>query len=696
MDPGELEIRRRFKDDFEHYAPRVLKIRAQEGGLIPFILTEQQKKLHAVAERQLREKGRVRIIVAKGRKTKTSTYVQGRFFWKVTHRKGVKAFVAAHDRETTEELFAITDRFYRHSPPKLRPHADNNSVRELNFDDIDSGYSVGTAGSTNIGRGFALQFLHLSEAAFFPHGEETARGLMTAVADADGTEIWVESTGNGPGDWFHSQAVSVMRGESDFELVFLEWWLEPQYASDEPIEPTEDEQKLLENCKGMTLRNLAWRRKQIAKYGGGDTGLALFKREFPCSISDVFSATAGSFIDPELVEAAAKRHPADAPDGPCVVGIDPGGGGTDPTVLIARKGGRQFYKHVLTEKDPAAVVGRLRVLLRELSPKAIFVDTIGVGHHLVSQLGNEFPGVRGVDFRRKAVEETRYVNKRAECYDGLKEWLKTASIQDDDLLKMELSVFQYEYRAQGQLKIETKEDAKERGNKSPNLADALAITFAEPVENGLLDDSLWLTWPYAPKPDALHEERLPACNFITAYAWLSDEQWCVAIAGIFLPNIEDPLVQERFGNKRDIANAIIFKCVSGDSVHHFLDTTEKLWKKWKPDYFYIPARASVVLKDLRIKNLIVRRAKFETVADVVGVAHDVLKQRCAWVRNTDPGRKLKALLARYPHGDNEALYGCIGLVLAHLRLRGNLAVQWGSEDDDVKPKRTRNGRRTSY
>lgn len=697
MDAKTFLIRKRFKDDFEYYAPRALKIRPQEGGLVPFILTEQQKKLHAVAERQLATRGRVRIIVGKGRKTKTSTYVQGRFFWKVTHRKGVKAYVAAHDSDTTEELFGMADRFYRYCPEALRPQADTNSVRSLSFEGIDTGYSVGTAGSLNIGRGFTIQMLHLSEVAYYPEAEEIARGLMSAVADTSGTEIWVESTGNGPGDWFHSQVMSAIRGESDYEFVFLEWWLEPMYASDEPVTPDEDEQKLLAQCKGMTVRNLAWRRKRIAQYGGGKSGLALFRREFPCSVSDIFSGSDDAWIPPDLVEAAAKRDPLDCADGPVVVGIDPGGGGEDPTALVARRGSRQFYHHILKEKEPEAVVGRLKVLLRELCPKAIFVDTIGVGHHLVAQLSAEFPGVRGVDFRRTAIESDRYANKRAECYGNLKEWLATASIEDAEELKIELSVFHYRYRVNGQLEMETKEKARERGNKSPNLADCLAISQAEPVEHGLLDNDRWNTWPLKPKADNPHAEDLPKCNFITAYAWLSDEQWCVAAVGVFLPDIDK---QRIAGQKHQLANAIVLKCIDGDGIYHFLDSADKLWKQYKPDYFYVPARASIVIKDLRVKNLMIRRAKFETVQDVVAVAADVLKNKVGWVRNTSQGAKLKGRLARYPHGNDEALYGCIGLAIAHLRQRGNLAVQWADEEAEI-PRTTRSRddaphRRTAY
>jgi len=688
-----LEVLQRLATDFSFYAESVLKLKPPQGGLVPFVLSEQQKKLHEVAERQLRTKGRVRIIVAKGRKTGTSTYVQGRFFNQITTIKGVKAFVAAHDQGTTDEIFEMAERFYTNAPRDLVPKASTNSAKELSFDSLDSGYAVGTAGSKNIGRGFTPQYLHLSEAAYYDNPTEIARGLMTGVADVDGTEIWIESTGNGPGDWFHSQCMAAIAGTSDFELVFLEWWLEPQYASNEQIVLTEEEKKMLSTYPRLTERNLAWRRKKIASYGAD--GERLFRREYPMSVADVFSDAEGAFITPDVVDAAVQRERE--PDGPLVVGVDPGGGGTDPTAVIARKGKKFLGRWLINEREPSHAAGMVGKIIEKLKPDATFIDVIGVGYHLKGILEQRFPGVRGVDFRRTAIEEKRYANKRAECYDGMREWLGDASIPDDQLLRSELSVFKYKYKPNGQLQIESKEDAKERGHNSPNIADALAITFSEPVENGLMDADLWRVWRFKPvklKPKA---ESLPDMNYITLYAWHEDEQWAIAACGVFVPDID---TKKSINETKDIAHMMILRCITGEGVYNFLESAESLWKLYEPDYFYIPARASILLKDLRgVRNLLVRKAAFEKVEDVVAVGSSVLRQGVGWVRNSPAGNKLRARLARFPHGDDQALYGCVGLALAHLRVRGNIATQWHDDEEEderaARRKRSRN-RSTAY
>ena len=86
----ELELRIKLKDDFVFYASTALKVRPKEGKLVPFVLNQAQKYLNLIAEKQMLEKGRVRIMVLKGRQQGISTYIEGRFYWKTTHRKGVR------------------------------------------------------------------------------------------------------------------------------------------------------------------------------------------------------------------------------------------------------------------------------------------------------------------------------------------------------------------------------------------------------------------------------------------------------------------------------------------------------------------------------------------------------------------------------------------------------------------------------
>jgi hypothetical protein len=61
----------------------------------------------------------------------------------------------------------------------------------------------------------------------------------------------------------------------------------------------------------------------------------------------------------------------------------------------------------------------------------------------------------------------------------MREYIKTCKLPNDHNLQTDLTALQYHYKA-GEMLIESKDDAKRRGVKSPDLADSLALTFAEP------------------------------------------------------------------------------------------------------------------------------------------------------------------------------------------------------------------------
>jgi hypothetical protein len=82
----------------------------------------------------------------------------------------------------------------------------------------------------------------------------------------------------------------------------------------------------------------------------------------------------------------------------------------------------------------------------------------------------------------KAQDERHFANKRAEMWQRVKDWLgRQASLTaDDGALVADLVGPEYDYDT-GKLRLEKKEDMKARGLASPDLGDALALTFAEPL-----------------------------------------------------------------------------------------------------------------------------------------------------------------------------------------------------------------------
>ena len=97
----------------------------------------------------------------------------------------------------------------------------------------------------------------------------------------------------------------------------------------------------------------------------------------------------------------------------------------------------------------------------------------------------------GVDAR------VRYANKRAEMWGYMKEWCKFGCLPDDRDLRADLTNVEYGYDASDAILLERKRDMRRRGLASPDDGDALALTFAYPVErrNSNRSGASWRSWP---------------------------------------------------------------------------------------------------------------------------------------------------------------------------------------------------------
>jgi hypothetical protein len=92
--------------------------------------------------------------------------------------------------------------------------------------------------------------------------------------------------------------------------------------------------------------------------------------------------------------------------------------------------------------------------------------------------------VRAVKFGGAAVNSEKYKNKRNEIWGEMDEWLNDelpVGIPDDDNLHADLVSCHFKYDSNHNKVLESKEHMRERGVRSPNDGDALALTFAEPV-----------------------------------------------------------------------------------------------------------------------------------------------------------------------------------------------------------------------
>lgn len=472
--------------DFSFYAENFLKIRSKEGKVIPFCINKSQKYVLAKREQQLKEKGYVRMMLLKGRQMGSSTLVCGLGYYKAAFNPGHRTFILAHEEKATSNLFEMTRRFHEQSPDFIRPDIKKSNSTELVFKQLDSSFVLGTAKNKSTGRSQTVQFLHASEAAFYDNAEEHAKGVMQTVPLLPGSEVYIESTANGVGNWFHQMWQQAESGDSEYLPIFLPWFWDVGYKINSYDNLNYDEQEMhLKSTYYLSDEQLMWRRIKIKELTTkGFHGDKAFQQEYPSSITEAFNShVTDIFIKTELVIEAQKSK-CDA-YGPLLIGCDPARFGDDRTAIIRRKGRVAFKLQTYRMYDTMSIVGLLVVIIKEEKPHKVFIDVCGLGAGIVDRLIEL--GYReivvAVNSAERALIDNEFNNKRAEIWAEGKEWLEDKPVQlpDSPELLSDLCSCKYGHDSKGRLKIEGKKEQKSRGIRSSDTADALLLTFALPV-----------------------------------------------------------------------------------------------------------------------------------------------------------------------------------------------------------------------
>jgi len=186
---------------------------------------------------------------------------------------------------------------------------------------------------------------------------------------------------------------------------------------------------------------------------------------------------------------AASHEPEPLEDGVSrviQVGIDVAGPGEDETVLVARAGGVIIAQQAWSLPDPrgalTAALGNLRENRRHRLG-AVVVDAVGIGYHVATHLADQGYDVYAFNAGSAAMDSEHFVNAKAEVYWSLRESLERGAIAGltDEEMQAQLAGIRYRHTASGRVEIESKEDAKKRGQQSPDRAEALVMAFARAV-----------------------------------------------------------------------------------------------------------------------------------------------------------------------------------------------------------------------
>ena len=155
--------------------------------------------------------------------------------------------------------------------------------------------------------------------------------------------------------------------------------------------------------------------------------------------------------------------------------------GQDETVIGLRTG--NHYKELCryNGKDLMQTCGHIVRYKKEFSPDTIVVDDDGLGGGVTDRLREQ--GISVTAFRGGEKPTTgEFINKRAETWWAMREAFRLGDITieapDPDGMKYQLTAPKYSYDSKGRIRLESKDDMKKRGVKSPDRADALAMSFA--------------------------------------------------------------------------------------------------------------------------------------------------------------------------------------------------------------------------
>lgn len=305
----------RLREDFEYWAARCVRIKHKtQGRYVPFVLNRAQRKVLAVMERQRLAGLPIRVIVLKSRQWGCSTLVCYYMMWiQVVRRENWHSLVCAHNKTTATVLSGLYAELERNYPEeagavRLRRYMGLQSVRSI--EPGGSRVTLCSAQSPDAVRGADYTMAHLSEVAFWPSTPSKdpvmlVRSVCSGIPRIPESLVVMESTANGPGDFFYREWCRAVDGVSDKEAVFAAWHEVDMnvdtftFPACEAWERFDDYERGLWEEQGLTLEQIMWyhnRRMEGATH-------EQMMREFPTTPGEAFSNAQVAVFEPRYVEA---------------------------------------------------------------------------------------------------------------------------------------------------------------------------------------------------------------------------------------------------------------------------------------------------------------------------------------------------------------------------------------------------------
>jgi hypothetical protein len=240
------------------------------------------------------------------------------------------------------------------------------------------------------------------------------------------------------------------------------------------------------NVRSIDSRDVAITSKELFAEWAADRGEE--SDFFKVKVRGVFpSAGSLQFINSDLVEHATKRERIIDSHAPLLIGVDVARFGDDDTVIYPRVGldARSFPPRRYNGLDTVQVAGKVIDTIRDFAQLGkpvvgLFVDGGGLGGGVVDYLRHLGYNPIEVQFGNKAIDATTYRYRGDEMWGRMRDSMDKLCLPPDIDLVAQLTQREYGYTLSGnKIHLETKTEMKKRGLQSPDIADALALTFSE-------------------------------------------------------------------------------------------------------------------------------------------------------------------------------------------------------------------------
>ena len=264
------------------------------------------------------------------------------------------------------------------------------------------------------------------------------------------------------------------------------------------------------DSRDVSFTNKAQIERAIERYGvDNDYVKVRYLGEFP-------SVEASALFAPDTIRTAQVRELISTFAEPLIMGVDVARYGNNESVIFFRRGRDARSKEIIRRRGVSTVeLGSLVAsLIASESPDAVFIDEGGVGGGVIDFVRHLGHSCIGVNFGSKpssSPEGVLVADKRAEMYVLCQQWLRTGGcLPEDSDVYDQLSQIEYYINKKSAIMLVSKEDMRSAGKESPDLIDALVLTFAFPVSATKYRGARKLEYEYDPYalPDEARGARM--------------------------------------------------------------------------------------------------------------------------------------------------------------------------------------------